>query len=142
MSTTSHEATVDKGPKAVSNQNKTVYPAHCSNSCVRLSSPKKHFTHCYHESLTDYDPAKLLLLSDHFVVKAFYVAEEQSKHKALIFCQRQTSNSASVACRLVCELSNEEHNIAEINIYTSQIVKKKQKQELITKSLEILPLHI
>ncbi len=84
VSTTSRFATVDnKGPTAVSNQNKTSLSSTLlQRLCLTKPTKKAFHPLLSHESPTDYDRAKLLLLSDRFVVKGFYVEEEPSKHKA------------------------------------------------------------
>lgn len=84
MSTTSHVAAVNnKGPKAVANQNKTSLSSTLLQFLCLAKLTQKAFPPVLsHESLTDYDLAKLLLSSDHFVVEGFYVGEEQSGHKA------------------------------------------------------------
>lgn len=89
-----------KGHEAVSNQNKTSLSSTLLQFlCLAKLTQKAFRPLLSHESPTDYDPAKLLLLSDHFVVKGFYVEEGQSEHKAyqvFVFCQRQMFNIAPV----------------------------------------------
>lgn len=81
VSITSHVATVDnKGPKAVSNQNKTSLSSTLLQFlCLAKLTQKAFHPLLSHGSPTGYDPANLLLWSNHFVVKSFYVEEERSK---------------------------------------------------------------
>lgn len=88
-----------KGTRPSLNQNKTSLPSTLLQFlCLAKLTQKAFHPLLSHESPTDYDPAKLLLLSDHFVVKGFYVEEEQSKHKAdqvFMFCQRKMYNPST-----------------------------------------------
>lgn len=88
MSVTSHVATVTtKANKAVPNQHKTSLSSTLLQFlCLAKLAAKAFHPLLSHESPTGYDPPKLLLLSDHFVVEGLLCERGTEQAQGLTRC--------------------------------------------------------